>query len=433
MDLQKIKNDIPALVKEWGEANARNTGYDFVDYLQYRYGEIIARTFAMRRYAKKGVLITEVRRRATGKSRTVVKNLLYCAGAGYIPVLQKENKYSHSGGYSILIFPKEEFDVWDYEFTPCCFYSRCINPEILLDIEEFKYCGYQNGDVINYLSDYRKNPMLELFGKLDLPLSVKLINKAEKDKQFRKFLFLNAESVRLYGVTATISAYKDGKSIADTYERQNKRRHILRDIPMAKNIDVDIERFIKYCADNKIDCCLYNDYLEAIVGLGLDLKDTKNLFPKEFMRMHDLRVTEYEALKIKKDRVKRKKFYEDFAKAGEKATAYEMKKNGFCIVAPRDLLELNVEGKTLRHCVGRMGYDKRMVDGQIVIMFVRKESDISTPFVTVEYDLKGQRIKQAYGRCNSTPPQEVSIFLNEWLKMMKKLQKQKKKVIHNVK
>ena len=426
MDLSKIKNNIPALVKEWGEKNARNTGYDFVDYLQYRYGEVVARTFAMRRYAKKGVLITEVRRRAVGKSRTILKNLLYCAISGYIPVLQKEDKYSHSGGYSVLIFSKKDFDLWYYEDTPCCFYSCCINPEILLNIDEFKYCGYQNGDVIDYLRAYRNNPTLEFFGKLNIPLYNSLITKAKKDKQFQKFLFSNADVVREYGPAATIGAYKSGETIPQTYAKQYRRRCILKKIPAASNFDINIERFEKYCEENEIDYSLYNDYLEAIVGLELDLKDTKNLFPKEFMRLYDLRVAEYGVTVINKDKVKLKKFYDAFAKKGQKATAYEMSYKGLCIVAPRDLSELKVEGKVLGHCVGNMGYDKRMVDGQILIMFVRKESDISTPFVTVEYDIKSSKIKQAYGRKNTAPPEEVTILLDKWLKMMKKLQKQKK-------
>lgn len=426
MDLTKIKNDIPALVKEWGETNSRNTAYDFVDYLQYRYGEVIARTFAVRRYAKKGVLITEVRRRTTGKGRTILKNLLYCQIAGYIPVMQKENKYSHSGGYNILIFDKKDFDVWYVEEYPCCFYSRCINPQILLDIEEFKYCGYQNGDIIDYLRKYRENPFLEFFGKLDLPLSEKLITKAGKDKKFRKFLFKNAEAVREYGVSATLSAYKNGGTIERTYVLQSTRRIINKEIPMAVNNGVDVEKLSRYCVDNKIDFLLYRDYFEAVVGLGLDLKDTKNVFPREFLRMHYLRVSEFASKEIKKDKAKRREFYAAFAKEGEKATAYELKQDGLCIVAPRDLSELKIEGKVLGHCVGDMGYDKRMVDGQILIMFVRKESDISTPFVTVEYDIKSQRIKQAYGRKNKPAPQEVTVFLGEWVKMMKELQKQKK-------
>lgn len=250
--------------------------------------------------------------------------------------------------------------------------------------------------------------------------------KAKKDKQFQKFLFSNADAVREYGPAATIGAYKSGETIPQTYAKQYRRRCILKKIPAASNFDINIERFEKYCEENEIDYSLYNDYLEAIVGLELDLKDTKNLFPKEFMRLHDLRVAEYGVTVINKDKVKRKKFYDAFAKKGKKAAAYEMSYKGLCIVAPRDLSELKVEGKVLGHCVGDMGYDKRMVDGQILIMFVRKESDISTPFVTVEYDIKNSKIKQAYGRKNTAPPEEVTILLDKWLKMMKKLQKQKK-------
>lgn len=77
MDLSKITASIPREISEWGEKNATNRGFAFVGILSYRYGEIVERTFAVRRYAKKGVLITEVRRRATGDTKAIVKNLLF--------------------------------------------------------------------------------------------------------------------------------------------------------------------------------------------------------------------------------------------------------------------------------------------------------------------------------------------------------------------
>lgn len=421
MDLSKISYEIPTIVREWAEHNAPTKTRAFVSVILYRYGQVVERTFAVRNFTQKGIKITEVRRRATGNHPTIVKNIYFTTMGEYTPVFEPKTV---GYGYN---FSASNFGVW-YQVYPNFyqFESVLLNAEILTDIAEFKYCGYQCGDVIRYLNKYRTNPIIEFFGKLGLPLSNQLISKAEKDKKFRKFLYANAPAVGLYGVAATIGAYKSGESIEETRRRQYKRRVLLRKIPMAKNIGVDIERLVDYCTKNSIGYRVYNDYLEALIGLKLDLKDTKNLFPREFMRMHDLRIEEYEALQIKKDRIKRKGFYEAFAKAGEKAAAFEMSENGLCIIAPHDPVELKLEGSALHHCVGRMGYDKRMADGQIFIMFVRKESDISTPYVTIEYDIKGHRIKQAYGSNNTQPPEEVAVFLTKWLDVIKEIQKQKK-------
>ena len=150
------------------------------------------------------------------------------------------------------------------------------------------------------------------------------------------------------------------------------------------------------------------------------MTDTKNIYPKDFTAMHDLRIAEYESLKAKADREKRKELYESFAKAGEKATAYEYADNEFTLVAPRDICDLKTEGAILEHCVGKMGYDKKMADEKIVIMFLRRTDDISTPFVTIEYDLKQLKLLQAYAKNNSTPPSDAMEFISKWQQIIKK-------------
>lgn len=179
MDLSKITASIPKEIYKWSEENA-GTHLSFIALLSYRYGEIVERTFAVRRYAKKGVLITEVRRRATGDTKAIVKNLLFSRMGGYIPVFECEDKYHRSYGWNLPVFYKEDFDVWHEASMPLNFYTLYLNADILADIDEFKYCGYSCGDVIDYLNKYRQNPMVEYFGKLDLPLSSVLISKADQ-------------------------------------------------------------------------------------------------------------------------------------------------------------------------------------------------------------------------------------------------------------
>ena len=419
MDLSKIRSDIPRAVKEWCEGNANNAHFSFVSVLSYRYGEIVERTFGARRYAKKGVQITEVRRRATGNHKTIVKNLLYSRMCGYIPVFENKDRYSACSGWRCLVFPKEDFDVW-YE-SDCDFFTSCLNADMLKEIDEFKYCGYSNGDVIKYLNEYRKCPLIEFFGKLNFPLSPLLISRANKDKRFCAYLYKNAPSVRAHGAKATEYAYLHNISIVKARFKLFGSQKMLAEVPSAREQNIDLERIADYCAENKIQLRIYNDYLEAVIALGLDLADTKNTFPKDFDRMHDLRVTEYASLKAKADREARKELYEAFAKAGEKATAYEYSDGGYSMIAPRDISELEREGAVLRHCVGKMGYDKRMADGAIVIMFLRQASDLDTPFVTIEYDLRHSKLKQAYSKSNSLPPSEATAFIDKWQRKMKKM------------
>ncbi len=425
MDLKKMPNDIPQIVREWGEEHAGRTSFSYVAVLSYAEGEVIERTFALRKYSKKGLLITEVRRRATHPNRAVyVKNLLSSI-FGYIPVFVKEDRYSHSGGYSFKIFSKSDYDRWYLIKAECNFSYICLNSELLKDIPEFKYCGYQHGDVIKYLNKYRENPGLEFFGKLDLPISKALAKKAQSDTSFRKFLFTNADKVRIYGSRITMYAYNHKLSFDEADEILIKRRIAYRCIPSLRKTKVDPLRIVEYCEKNKVGASEYNDYFKAIKELKYDLTDTKNLYPKDFKAMHDLRVAEYDSYMDKLDRKKRKALYQNFAKAGEKAVAYEYSEGGFIMIAPKDISELKAEGKSLGHCVGKMGYDKKMADGQVVIMFLRLTNEPQKPFVTVEYDLKRKRLLQAHGEHNSSAPEDANVFISKWLELMKELTSEK--------
>lgn len=331
-----------------------------------------------------------------------------------------EDKYHRSYGWNLPVFYKEDFDVWHEASLPLNFYTLYLNADILADIDEFKYCGYSCGDVVDYLNKYRQNPMVEYFGKLDLPLSSVLISKADKDKRFKTFLLKNASDVRTYGTQATIYAYKHNMSISDASSKIQATREAHKNIPALKRHSLNEERIIGYCKENSIGYATYNDYLESVIALGLDLNDTKNIYPKDFTAMHDLRIAEYESLKAKADREKRKELYESFAKAGEKATAYELSDSNYSLIAPRDICDLKTEGAILEHCVGKMGYDKKMADGQIVIMFLRHSNDITAPFVTIEYDLKQLKLLQAYAKKNTTPPSDAMEFINKWQQIIKK-------------
>ena len=427
MDLAKIPLAIPKEVQAWAEKHATSYNFMFVSLLSYRYGEIVERTFGTRRYAKSGVKITEVRRRATGEHEAIVKNLLYGGMAGYVPVFEKEDRYSHNGWHS-LVFSKEDFDQWYEPSAPCNFWCVCLNPELVRKTEEFKYCGYSQGDVIEFLNAYRENPMVEVFGKMRLPLSSILMKKAEKDKRFRTFLCKNVDDARRYGSRATAYAYDHGMGIEEASIKLLKTRKACSDIPQLRKTGIDAIRVWDWCKTNGIGCRVYNDYLEAIKGLQMDLTDTKNTFPKDFATMHDLRISEYESLKAKQDRIKRKELYESFAKAGEKATAYEYSHNGYSLVAPRDISDLKKEGGILGHCVGKMGYDKKMADGKVVIMFLRQDENPGTPFVTIEYDLTKAKLLQAYGKSNSKPTFEAMVVIDEWVNIMQKLLKERKQV-----
>lgn len=244
--------EIPTAVSRWCEDNASSTGYTYASYLEYIRGEVVERIFASRRFKKDGVKIHEVIRCATGKSATIARDLIYYGMSGYTPMFEAKDKYQRQCGYGIKIFDKADFGKWYVANGHIGVSYVCINPEMVTDISEFKYCGYSGGDVIRYLNAYRRDSSLEFFGKLGLPLSAPLVSKAKKDGQFRKFLYNNHAGVSEYGVQATLYAYKHGLTIGEA-----------RKICIAKNaLDRKVSELLNEVKNSKLDRKKVLDYVD---------------------------------------------------------------------------------------------------------------------------------------------------------------------------
>lgn len=424
MDLRKIKCEVlPEKVRAWCEEHATNTSFLFCGYLEYIRGEIVERNFACRRYKKHGVKITEVLRHATGeKSPLIVKNLIYVPMGGYIPIFEAEDKLVGGYGWKYKAFSKEDFDKWTKDCVYVGFSKVFINTEILFSVPEFQYCGYSGGGVISYLNAYRKDKTVEYFGKMGLSLSPLLMKKAKADGNFRRFLFDNHNAIALCGTQAALWAYKHNISVEEAQRicivKRKLERLVAHRISEIRGTKLDRQKVLDYVEIHGINYSSYNDYLKCLKALKLDLSDTKNIYPNDFARMHELRTAEYAANEVKIDRQKRKKLYRDFRKAGEAAKQYEAQAGDYVIIAPTDVQQLVEEGKALEHCVGRMGYDKKMADGISLIMFVRKISAPDVHFVTVEYRIDRMTLQQCYGYKDSPPADDVKRFCEEWADMV---------------
>lgn len=425
-ELRSIGDEIPEAVKLYAEEKAESVK-KFCSYLENDDGEVIQRVFAYRKLKGKVVEITEcIRKHSAGGY--ITRNMYWVGFGGYQVIFKAKNKYLRSAGYPLLAFAEEDFNVWysGEGWKPCDVDSFILNLDALAETK-YKYCAFNgNGaDLMAHLARYRDNPVAtELFTKLGLRPSPKLMERASKDKQFRRFVFENADSIFLYGTNAAFYAYEHKVSVEEarriTVVEREKKVRVGRWIPEVKGTQIDRCKLEEYIDDNGINYGSYNDYLKAIKYLGLDLRDTKNVFPKDFARMHDLRIDEYASMQAKADKRARRQLDKDFHKAAAEAKPIAEYANGeYVVVIPQQICELIREGDLLHHCVGRMGYDKKMANGTSLIAFVRKASDIGRPLVTVEFDLKALAVKQAYGDHDSKPKEDVQTFVSLWEQKVK--------------
>jgi hypothetical protein len=270
-----------------------------------------------------------------------------------------------------------------------------------------------------------------MFGKMGIGLSPVLMAKVDKDPQFRSFLWKNHKEVALYGVQALMYAYKHNISVEEARRVCSVKNSIDREVafmvPEVKGTKIDRGKLLDYVLDLKEGSGSYNDYLKAIKALKLDLKDTKNVFPRDFKAMHDLRIGEYSSLKAKLDKENRDKLYRDFAHRCEALMSLEYTSGDLSVKIPSSIDDLIAEGDALHHCVGRLGYDLKVVEGKSIIAFIRKNSDLSKPYVTAEYSIKEEKIRQCYADHNTQPPSEVITFVGIWADKVSRFMKGAKK------
>ena len=94
---------------------------------------------------------------------------------------------------------------------------------------------------------------------------------------------------------------------------------------------------------------------------------------------------------------------------------YGFKDKNYKIVAPENAGDIIEEGRVLHHCVGGEGYLNKHNTQRSFILFMRKVSEPTERYYTIEVDSRDNRIIQYYGAYDKKPDQEqVDIFLNKW-------------------
>lgn len=397
------------------ECNCMSSRY--IGWLEIFGDDVALRIWACKRTKKDGLEYREVIR-ATPYNEGLVYRDMYLTGmAGWRVVYSPGKAQSNSWyGYNYYSYDETDFGKWMWMDKIGISYN-ILNLDVL-KYTRYKYCGYSGvGEFLKYIRMWIQYPETEYLGKMGLRPSIKLLKKAKKDKGFAKYLKKVSESDdKWYGVNTMIFAYDNGVSLENAdkycYEMASARRK-MRGLTSIQQAELDYKKVLQYCDKQKCTLYAYDDYIRACIGIGLDLNDTKNSYPKEFRRMHDLRTNQWSSKQVKGKS-------KEFKKAAKLYKKFEISNKKYTILIPDGIRDLQKEGKELDHCVGKMGYDKKMIKGISFIAFVRKSKKPDVPFVTVEYGIRDKKVLQCYGYHDSKPQQEVIDFVNDWGKKVKK-------------
>lgn len=350
----------------------------------------------------------------------VAKNIHFTMIAGYIPQWDTNE------------------DWWTAEDKYFHLCAPIVNMELIDKLEKYKYSAWRlyphKANIIQYLRMYEKYPETEYLLKLGLSkyvLNQTILREVRKDHKFLKWLAKNNQDIGINkDVPVIIKAYKTGTNIELLQEIANYGKYLRQEkcYKVIKKLwDGRILKFREYIKEQETNIRIYLDYINACEGLGLDMSLNKNLKPHNLRFWHDERIAQYQNKLQKEDEIKRATFYEKFLNIAKKyfALNYTNQNVDYVITIAKSPSELVNEGDKLKHCVGTLGYDKKMVDEKSLIFFVRKKCQPDTPFVTMEFSLKDKTIKQCYAFRNQQPSDDVKQFVNlQWLSHAKKQLKQ---------
>ena len=414
-DLKELDLAEPTEVRRYIESDYQPTPRtEYCGWLQKLNGEVIYRVWAYKTTKSKGQQRREVIRSILGNDFLIYRDMYLSYMGGYKIVFKPESSKSENWyGYSYYSYSEEDFGRWyvDKKIGVCV---HIINEELLKDTK-FKYSGYNGGDILNWMRVYKQYPQVEYLGKLGYPPSKKLLKKAAKDKAFCKYLARENNpganiNALCYAYDHNMSVYEAGRYLM----HRNEAGRLFKGNTYLKRSGINKVKACDYVEGKLINPSSYCDYIEACMGLGLDLKDTKNAFPDNFDRMYTLRVNQW-------DSQRNKKKHSDFKKAAVGYLKYEFEGEKYSVIIPKKIKDLINEENVLQHCVGKMGYDNKMIEGRSFIAFVRKNNHLKEPFVTVEVELPNLRVLQCYGKNDSNPGKEINNFVKNWNKTIKKV------------
>lgn len=335
-------------------------------------------------------------------------------------------------------------DNWEEVFSDTSL-QYCPLPEYMNDPEDTK--NFRN--VIRYLMDWAKYPMIEKFWKAGYTKLVhEHVSGLRKDERhlirwnrdsFREALKFPTRLLKIYppeewkmwrikktenAWNAAVSGRILEKDIPEMVRSEAELAHISDAIGYAS-----LHKILRYIAigiakeqtvrDRKPGVyhgpyrtpMTYRDYLRDCVALGLNLNDKSVLFPPNLEQAHQRTLSQ---VKYRADEAKRTKF----AREVERLRWMEWEQDGLLIRLPVDGAELVAEGEYLHHCVG--GYADRMADGKTTILLIRRSEAPDIPYYTLEW-LNGH-VQQCRTERNGDYRHDKSVeaFVNAWVKRIKK-------------
>lgn len=166
----------------------------------------------------------------------------------------------------------------------------------------------------------------------------------------------------------------------------------------------------------------WNDYLNMAEMLKMDERNLQVLKPKSLKAAHARLIEIRQQSGMKKQAEAIDKKWPKVMKSLPKLKKFEYVKGDYCIVAPKETLDIVREGTILGHCVHTCEYYfDRISRDESYLFFLRRANNPDTPWYTLEVEPSGNiRQKRTTGDNQNEDFQKTIGFLKKWQKHFQK-------------
>lgn len=292
------------------------------------------------------------------------------------------------------------------------------------DGTKYEHCGwaaYSGIQILDYLDCWRISRGVEFLGKSELwkLITPSFVRKLSTDKGLFNFFRSHLDEIRQhscrggfyceYSISEIEHAYRRRVSLADA-RLAIRARYAFRDYGRHCVLPPSIDKLalLKWCKKNDVTEMEYCRYAKYVQECGEDITAFGVTMPRNFkatLEAYEERAHRKEARRLAKER----KAYNAGIKSVAEAFAMlsRLKRHGLAVVLPMNVRQLIDEGNAMRNCIGRNGYDERIVSGKSLIVFLYKDGK---PFVDIEIDREHWTVRQCYTKCNHNPEEKVNTF-----------------------
>lgn len=208
------------------------------------------------------------------------------------------------------------------------------------------------------------------------------------------------EDLEFYKINYKISYYRGGSLLNTILEYYVANYHLQEYYTLSKLINYVVNETIN---QGYTSIRSFLDELRDYILMCKQLGVKPTLYSSYLKQTHDITSRNYQ---IKVESEKEEIFsgrYKDFK---------PYKTENYIVIAPKETKDLQEEGSRLNHCVA--SYIKRVIDGQCLIYFLRKQDKQEESLITLE--VRNNAIVQVKGSHNRKPNEEERKALEEFAK-----------------